>query len=164
MRTLPATGSTACFIATIEASTGWAITTRASLARSEAVLTDAGSSPLLSTYLVWLMPRPRARLFIKATKFDWEPASQSARTTARLSPEGSSNPSSSCSSERRSPATTGTTESSWANSCWYKETSAAAIVTMGPLAPSASGCELSTTSAVISLVVLAIATGTCPAV
>ena len=85
-------------ICTMEAKVGSAMSSVATLSRSEAVDSEPGSTPLGSAKCEWSMPRRTASAFIFATKAGMLPASQVASRSAKLSAECTSMPPSTCSS------------------------------------------------------------------
>ena len=105
-----ATGSVTCGMATIWRKAGICSARSVSRNWSPAVLTVAGSAPLVSAYRVLPSPSERARAFIFATNAPSEPASQSAIMDAMLLPEGMSSASSAWRSVSFSPHSTLTTD------------------------------------------------------
>ena len=108
--TTPATGNVTCGMATIWRKAGICSARSASRNWSPAVLTVAGSAPLVSAYRVLRNPSEPAWAFISATNAPSEPASQPASMAAMLLPEGMSSASSAWRSVSFSPGTTRTTD------------------------------------------------------
>jgi hypothetical protein len=86
-----------------------------------------------------VIPSRRAAAFILATNACRRPASQRARIQAMLSAEGSSSAISACRSLIRSPAITGTRESSLRACAGYAAASSGRTTIRGPAAPAPSG-------------------------